>query len=343
MKALMKLKSEPGLQLREVEVPNIQDHEVLIKVKKTAICGTDLHILEWNAWAQKTIHVPLIIGHEFMGEIVKIGKAISHLKVGTRVSGEGHITCGICRNCREGKQHLCPNTLGIGVQRDGAFAEYIALPAINVIPIPDSLSDDIATLLDPLGNAVHTTLCFDLIGEDVLITGAGPIGLMAVAVAKQVGAGRVVITDVNEYRLDLAKNFGATETINTQQLSTNKNAILKRFQENYEFTVGLEMSGYPDELPLILDSLSNGGNIALLGIPERPFAIDWDKVIFKGLTIKGIYGRKMFETWDKMLHLLQTGLNITPVITHHFKAEDFNNAFKMACSGKAGKIILDWE
>lgn len=340
MKALLKLKPEKGLWLQDVPLPTIQDDEVLIKIKTIALCGTDLHIYRWDGWAQKHIETPLIIGHEFIGEIAAIGKRVTHLSVGERVSGEGHITCGHCRNCREGQQHLCPNTIGIGIQRNGAFAEYLALPARNVIPIPPALSDDVATILDPLGNAVHTALKFDLVGEDVLITGAGPIGLMATAIAKQIGAKNIVVTDLNDYRLKLAKDFGATKTINIQDLSLTQ--ILSALGKSFDFTVGLEMSGHIFAYQLMLESLSYGAHLALLGIPEQELSLDFNKIIFKGLTLKGIYGRKMFETWDKMIHLLESGLKISHVITHHFKAEAFEQAFAKIGSGEAGKIILSW-
>jgi len=340
MKALVKLKPEKGLWLQEIDIPTIKDHEVLIKVQATALCGTDLHIYDWNAWAQKTIATPLIIGHEFMGEIAAIGSAVTHLKIGERVSGEGHITCGICRNCREEKRHLCPHTQSIGSQKNGAFAEYLSLPASNIIQIPDYISNDTAAILDPLGNAFHTAHSFDLIGEDILITGAGPIGLMAIAIAKQVGARHIVVTDINDYRLDLAKRLGATYAINIQQESLSK--TIQTLDLTDGFTVGLEMSGQPEALLLLLDTVSHGASIGLLGIPEHNFAIDWNKVIFKGLTLKGIFGRKMYETWDKVIHLLQSGLTLSPIITHHFKAEDYEAAFKAAAAGLAGKIILQW-
>jgi threonine 3-dehydrogenase len=341
MKALVKLKPEPGLVLQEIPRPTLEDHEVLIKIQTTAICGTDLHIYEWNTWAQHTIRVPIVIGHEFMGEIVEVGRDVHHLKIGDRVSGEGHITCGFCRNCREEKQHLCPHTQGIGVNRNGAFCEFFAFPASNIIPLPEYISNETAAILDPLGNAIHTTLSFDLIGEDVLITGAGPVGLMAIAIAKQVGARYIVITDINDYRLDLAKKLGATYAINIQKESLAK--AIQTLNLTDGFTVGLEMSGQAEAMRLLLDSVSYGASIGLLGIPDRDFEIDWNKIIFKGLTLKGIYGRKMYETWDKMLHLLQSGLNIAPIITHHFKIEEFEKAFDNARSGQTGKIILQWD
>ena len=342
MKAIMKLKPEPGLTLKEVPIPEIKSNEVLVKIKATAICGTDLHIYHWDAFAQKTIHLPLIIGHEFMGEIASVGAEISHLKVGDRVSGEGHITCGFCRNCREGKQYLCPNTEGIGSQRNGAFAEYLALPASNIIPLPKFISDEVAAILDPLGNAVHTTLIFDIIGENILITGAGPIGLLSVTIAKHIGAKQIVITDINPFRLELAKQFGANKTIN-MNIETNPLKILLE-DEAYSdgFPVGLEMSGAPSAIHLQLEALMHGASLALLGIPKQDVLMDCHKIIFKGLTVKGIYGRKMYETWDKSLSLLQSGLDISAVITHHFQAEDFEQAFKTIEEGNTGKVILHW-
>ncbi len=338
MKALVKLKPMVGLSIQEVKMPAIQEHEALIKIKATAICGTDLHIFNWDHWASKNITLPLIIGHEFMGEVAAVGKKVSHLKIGDRVSGEGHLVCGLCRNCREGKQHLCPKTRGIGLHRAGACAEYLAMPADNIISIPNFITDDIATILDPLGNAVHTTLSFDTIGEDLLITGAGPIGLMAIAVAKHTGAKRIVITDINDYRLNLAKVFGATETLNAEKQPLN--TLLEYLSQ--KFNIGLEMSGNKNAFLLLLEAIRHGGSIALLGIPEQDIILDCNKVIFKGLTLKGIYGRKMYETWDKMLNMLQSGLDVSSVITHHFEAQDFKKAFETIILGKAGKVILHW-
>lgn len=340
MKALVKLKPEKGLWLQEIDKPILKEDEVLIKIQTTSICGTDLHIYNWDDWAKNTLSLPVVIGHEFMGTIVEIGSSVHHLKIGDRVTGEGHITCGICRNCREGKQHLCPYAKGIGVQRPGAFSEFFAHPASNVIPIPSFISDDLGCILDPLGNAIHTSLSFDLTGEDVLITGAGPIGLMSIAVAKWVGARYIVVTDISDYRLELAKHLGATRTINIQN-QTFHNAI-QGLDLEQGFTVGLEMSGKPQALELLLDNVAYGASLGLLGIPLHPFAIDWNEVIFKGLTLKGIYGRKMYETWDKMFHLLQSGLDLSSVITHHFKIEEFQQAFDVAQSGHAGKIIFHW-
>lgn len=340
MKALGKLKAELGIWMFDAKMPTLGHNDVLIKVRKTAICGTDMHIYNWDDWAQKTIPVPMTTGHEFVGEIVEIGSEVSGLTIGQRVSGEGHITCGHCRNCRAGRRHLCRNTVGVGVNRDGCFAEYIAIPAVNVFPIPDSISDEIASILDPLGNAVHTALAFDLVGEDVLITGAGPIGIMAVAVAKHAGARHIVITDINNYRLSLAEKMGATRAINVQ--NTTLAEVMAELGMIEGFDVGLEMSGNPVAFNDMLLKMNHGGNVAILGIPPAAAAIDWNQVIFKGLTLKGIYGRQMFETWYKMVSMLQSGLDITPVLTHQYPVDDFQQAFETMRSGHSGKVILDW-
>lgn len=341
MKALCKLKAEPGLWLTDVEIPTIGPNDVLIKVKKTAICGTDLHIYNWDEWAQRTVPVPLIIGHEFVGTVAEVGSEVTAFKVGERVSAEGHITCGYCRNCRGGRQHLCRNTVNTGCQRNGCFAEYVAMPAHNVVRLPDSISDDVAAFLDPLGNAVHTALSFNLVGEDVLITGAGPIGIMAIAIARHAGARHIVITDINEYRLALAKKIGATRAVNTQQTSLLD--TMKELGMKEGFDVGLEMSGHPAAFNEMLKVINYGAHIALLGLLPNPTAIDWDNVIFKGLVLKGIYGREMFETWYKMISMLQTGLDVSALVTHHFPAADFQQAFDVLRSGNAGKVILDWD
>ena len=340
MKALVKSKSEPGIWLEDMPEPQMGINDVLIKIKKTAICGTDIHIYNWDNWAQKNIPVPMTVGHEFAGEVVDIGSEVNGLKIGQRVSGEGHITCDYCRNCRAGKRHLCRNTVGVGVNRAGAFAEYLVLPASNVCPLPDNISDEQAAILDPLGNATHTALSFDLVGEDVLITGAGPIGIMAVAIAKKAGARYVVITDVNQYRLDLAKKMGADITINIKNESIKSS--MKKLNMTEGFDVGLEMSGNGQALIEMIDSLNNGAKMALLGIPPENLAIDWNQVIFKGLNIKGIYGREMYETWYKMISMIQSGLDINPVITDRFKVDDFQKAFDKMASGNTGKVILDW-
>lgn len=340
MKSLSKLKPEPGIWMTDVPLPTIGPNDLLIKIKKTAICGTDLHIYNWDEWAQRTVPVPLVVGHEFVGVVAEVGDEVDGFKVGDRVSGEGHITCGYCRRCRGGRQHLCRNSVGTGVQRNGCFAEYLSFPARNAVRVPDNISDDIAAFFDPLGNAVHTALSFDLVGEDVLITGAGPIGIMAVAIAKHVGARHVVITDVNEYRLDLARKMGATLAVNPQQ--TPLTDVMKQLDMTEGFDVGLEMSGHPAAFNQMLDVMNYGGHVALLGILPNQTGIKWDNVIFKGLILKGIYGREMFETWYKMITMLQSGLNVTPVLTHHFPVDNFQQGFDVLRSGNAGKVVLDW-
>jgi threonine 3-dehydrogenase len=341
MKALVKAKPEVGVWLQDQPMPVMGSNDVLIKIKKTAICGTDIHIYNWDEWAQKTIPVPMIIGHEFAGEIVDLGSEVKGLHKNQRVSGEGHITCGHCRNCRAGKIHLCRNTLGVGVNRSGCFAEYLVIPASNVCPIPDDITDSQAAILDPLGNATHTALSFDLVGEDVLITGAGPIGIMAVSIAKKAGARYVVITDINDYRLDLAKKMGADLAINIKQSSIKESMRTLNMQEGFD--VGLEMSGNPTAIIDMIDNLNHGGKMSLLGIPPKNLAIDWTQVVFKGLHIKGIYGREMYETWYKMISMLQSGLDVNPVITDHFHIDDFQTAFNKMLTGNTGKVILNWE
>ena len=340
MKALVKSKPERGIWLEDIDEPVPGHNDVLIKVGRTAICGTDIHIYQWDDWASKTIPVPLAVGHEFSGEIVEYGSEVKGFSVGDRVSAEGHITCGICRNCRAGRRHLCINTVGVGVNRAGAFAEYLSVPAFNVFKVPDVITDDMAAILDPLGNATHTALSFDLVGEDVLITGAGPIGIMAVAIARYVGARHVVITDVNDYRLKLAKKMGATVALNVAEGSLE--ATMNDLGMDEGFDVGMEMSGNPSAIRDMLSTLHHGGQAALLGIPPGETTVDWEQVIFKGLTLKGIYGRKMFETWYKMASMLQSGLDISPVITHHFDVADFRQAFELMESGQSGKVILNW-
>ena len=340
MKALAKLTRSEGLTLTELPMPEVGHNDLLIKIKKTAICGTDMHIWNWDEWAQKTIPVPMQVGHEYIGEVAGMGQEVVGFTIGERVSGEGHITCGHCRNCRAGRRHLCRNTVGVGVNRAGAFAEYLVIPAFNAFPIPDEIPDDLAAIFDPFGNAVHTALSFNLIGEDVLITGAGPIGIMAVAIAKHVGARHVVITDVNEYRLDLARQMGATRAVNV--LKTNLTDVMAELNMHEGFDVGLEMSGNPSAFRQMLDKMNHGGKVALLGIPPSETAIDWNQVIFKGLVSKGVYGREMFETWYKMVALIQSGLDISPLITHHFKIDDFKQGFDAMNSGQSGKVILDW-
>lgn len=338
MKALIKKLPEKGLWLEDVPIPSIADDEVLVKIKKVSICGTDVHIYKWDEWAQKTIPIPMVIGHEFMGEIAKVGKNVRWLKEGDRISGEGHITCGRCPPCRVGKKHLCMNTLGVGVNRHGCFAEYFNLPADNVFLLPQSVPDDIAAIFDPYGNAVHTALSFPLTGEDVLITGAGPIGIMAAAIARKAGARNVVITDRKPYRLELAKKMGATHTVDitTQTLRD----VMDKAGITYGFTVGLEMSGNPKGLMDILETAQHGANIALLGFLPPDCVIDWHLVIFKMLVIKGIYGREIFRTWYLMTHLLESGLDLKPMITHRFAFEDFEKGFAAMLSGESGKVIL---
>ncbi|MDF1647095.1 MAG: L-threonine 3-dehydrogenase [Legionellaceae bacterium] len=340
MKALVKAKPEPGIWMEDVPIPKCGADEVLIKIQKTAICGTDIHIYSWDDWARATIPVPMVVGHEFFGEIVEVGQAVKALKVGQRVSGEGHVTCGICRNCRAGRQHLCRSTLGVGVNQQGCFAEYLVLPAANVLVLPDEITSDQGAILDPFGNASHCALSFKLIGEDVLITGAGPIGVMAVAIAKHAGARYVVITDVNEYRLDLARKMGATCALNVTQ--GHLKDVMSELGMTEGFDVGFEMSGNPRALNDMVESMNHGGKMAILGIPPRETLIDWNQVIFKGLVIKGIYGREMYDTWYKMITMLQSGLDLSPVITHHFPVDDFQEAFQTMVSGQSGKVILDW-
>lgn len=340
MKSLVKSQRKPGIWLEEVAKPTYGVNEVLIRVHKTAICGTDIHIYLWDEWAQATIPVPMTVGHEFYGVIEEIGTEVKGLKIGDRVSGEGHITCGICRNCRAGKRHLCRLTLGVGVNRAGAFAEYLVLPADNVIVLPSHVSADVASILDPFGNATYTALSHDLVGEDVLITGAGPIGIMACAIARHAGARFVVITDINDYRLDLAKKMGATKTVNIQRESLTE--VMQDLNMKEGFDVGLEMSGHPNALNTLFEVMNHGGKVSLLGIPPKKTAIDWNLVIFKGLVIKGIYGREMYETWYKMISMLQSGLSLEPVITHSFKIKDYLEGFELMASGKSGKVILDW-
>jgi len=341
MKALAKLYSEKGIWMTECEKPTVGHNDLMIKIHKTAICGTDMHIYQWDEWAQKTIPVPMVVGHEYVGEVVDMGQEVLGFALGDRVSGEGHITCGHCRNCRAGRRHLCRNTTGVGVNRQGAFAEYLVIPAFNAFKIPHNISSDLAAIFDPFGNAVHTALSFDLVGEDVLITGAGPIGIMAAAVARHVGARYVVITDINEYRLDLALKMGADRAINVSK--TGLKEVMQDLGMTEGFDVGLEMSGVPAALRDMLDKMNNGGKIAMLGIPPNDVAIDWDQVIFKGLMIKGIYGREMFETWYKMASLIQSGLDLKPMVTHQFGIDDFQQGFDIMGSGQSGKVILNWQ
>lgn len=341
MKVLAKLKPEEGMWMSEADKPEVGYNDILIKIKKTAICGTDVHIYNWDEWSQNTVPVGMTVGHEYVGVVADMGAGVRGFKVGDRVSGEGHITCGHCRNCRAGRRHLCRNTMGVGVNRAGAFAEYLAIPADNAFKLPDEVSDDMAAIFDPFGNAVHTALSFDLVGEDVLITGAGPIGMMAAAVAKHAGARHVVITDINDFRLDLAKKMGATRTVNSQH--ENLKDVMAELGMTEGFDVGLEMSGVGVAFNGMLKAMNHGGKVALLGIPPKDMAIDWNEVIFKGLVIKGIYGREMFETWYKMAALIQSGLDLSPMITHVMPVDNFQEGFDIMRSGKSGKVILDWE
>jgi len=337
MNALVKKRAGQGLVMDEVPVPQIGGNDLLVKVTHTAICGTDLHIWNWDEWAQRTLHPPLVAGHEFVGRIVDMGANVSGYRIGERVSGEGHIVCGVCRSCRAGRRHLCTNTVGIGVQRDGCFAEYLSLPASNAWHVHPGISSDIACFLDPLGNATHSALSFDLVGEDVLITGAGPIGIMAAAICRHCGAQRIVVTDVNDYRLGLAAKMGATLTLNVTRGSIEE---AREKLSIIGFDIGLEMSGNGAAFESMLENMYHGGRIALLGILPNSTGIRWDQVIFKGLTIKGIYGREIFETWYKMQTMLQSGLDVSPVLTHRFPFEQFERGFAAMQSGDCGKVIL---
>ncbi|MDQ3627185.1 MAG: L-threonine 3-dehydrogenase [Verrucomicrobiota bacterium] len=340
MPAVVKTRSAPGLELQEVPVPEVGPNDVLIRVQKASICGTDVHIYNWDAWAQKTIPVPLVIGHEFVGIVADVGSAVTDFKQGELVTTEGHIVCGHCRNCLAGRRHLCPNTKGIGVNRPGGFAEFVSVPASNIWRCDPNIPLDVISCSDPLGNAVHTALSFDLVGEDVLITGAGPIGCMAVPICKMAGARKVVITDVNPYRLDIARKMGATLAIDVRERTLQDAKEELGMKEGFD--VGLEMSGNPRAFTDMLDAMVNGGRIAMLGIMPGNAAIDWNLVVFHGLTIKGIYGREMFETWYKMTALIQSGLDISPVITHHFPFTKFQEGIELMKSGQSGKIVLDW-
>jgi threonine 3-dehydrogenase len=340
MKALVKAAPEAGLSMQQVEVPEPAADEVLIKVKKTAICGTDVHIWKWDEWSANTVPTPMVVGHEFCGEIVDTGAAVKKFSRGQRVSGEGHVVCGTCRNCRAGRGHLCRNTLGVGVNRPGAFAEYLVLPQDNVVPIPDDIPDEIAAIFDPFGNAVHTALSFDLIGEDVLVTGAGPIGIMGALVAQRVGARKVVITDISDYRINLASDMGVQHVVNAEKQDLND--VMQSLGMTEGFDVGLEMSGAAPAMRDMIDKMNNGGKIALLGIAPTEFAVDWNKIIFKMLQVKGIYGREIFETWYKMIAMVQSGLDLQGLITHRIIAEEFESGFEYMLSGEAGKVVMDW-
>lgn len=341
MKALVKRHSQPGLWLEDVPEPQVGINDVLVRVDRTGICGTDVHIYKWDAWARKTIPVPMVVGHEFVGEIVSVGSNVSDFHPGEVVSGEGHVVCGRCRNCLAGRRHLCKDTSGVGVNRPGAFAEFIVLPMTNVWHHRPDIDRDVAAIFDPFGNAVHTALSFPVLGEDVLITGAGPIGIMAAAVAKHAGARYVVITDVNDYRLSLARKMGATLAHNVTG-KENLQDVQRRLGMKEGFDVGLEMSGNPQAFRDLLANMAHGGKIAMLGIPSEPIAIDWNTVVFNMLTIKGIYGREMYETWYQMSVMLESGLDIRPIITHRFHAAEFEKGFEVMLSGESGKVVLDW-
>ncbi len=340
MKALVKKYSKPGLWLDEVPVPEYGINDVLIKIHKTSICGTDIHIYKWDDWAKKTIPVPMVTGHEYVGTIEAVGSNVHDVKIGELVSGEGHIVCGRCRNCRAGRRHLCKNAMGVGVNRPGCFAEYVSIPVSNVWHCDPKIPKEIFSIFDPFGNAAHTALSFNVLGEDVLITGAGPIGIMAAAIVKHSGARYVVITDMNPYRLELAEKMGVTKAVNIAK--ENLNDVMNELGMTEGFDVGLEMSGNINALNGMIDTMCHGGKIALLGILPSSAAIDWEKVVFNGLTLKGIYGREMFETWYKMTTMIQSGLDISPVITHHFPYESFEEGFEIMASGESGKIILNW-
>ncbi len=339
MKAIVKKEAKPGVVMIDAPKPQIGENDLLIKISKTSICGTDVHLYEWDEWAQKTLPVPSIIGHEFVGHVAEIGARVTKFKVGDRVSGEGHLTCGNCRHCRTGRRVLCPNTKGIGVNRDGCFAEYLCLPEENAFFVPDEIPDEVASIFDPLGNAVHTALMYDLVGQDVLITGAGPIGLMSIAIAKKAGARKVIITDLNDYRLEMARKMGVDAAVSITKESVED--VMKRHGID-GFDVCLEMSGSAKALETIPYLLTHGGHLVLLGIMPSNATINWHLVIFKMITIKGIYGREIFRTWYQMQHLLQSGLDVMPVITHRFKATDFQKGFDAMLSGQCGKVILDW-
>jgi threonine 3-dehydrogenase len=341
MKALVKLKPERGIWMEEMPIPHVGINDVLVKIKKTAICGTDLHIYKWDEWSQRTIKTPMIIGHEYVGEIVEKGRGVKNLKVGDRVTGEGHIACGHCRNCRRGKLHVCENSVGIGVHRDGSFAEYIALPAANIIKLDPKISDEFAAIMDPFGNATHAALSFPLIAEDVLITGAGLIGSMATAICRFAGARYVVVSDLSDYRLEIAKKMGATLTVNPSKGESIADTIKQLKMRGFD--IGLEMSGSPQAFQDMLKHMYNGSKISLLGILPNTTTVNWDDIIFKALTIKGIYGREMWETWYQMEQMLISGIDLSPVITHRFHIDDFQQGFDVMDSGMCGKVILSWD
>lgn len=340
MKALVKSEPRRGLWMQRVPVPKPGPQDVLIKVSKSAICGTDVHIWKWDEWSARTVPVPMVIGHEFCGQTVDTGAAAPKFRVGQRVSGEGHIVCGFCRNCRAGRGHLCRNTQGVGVDRPGSFAEYLCIPEVNVVPIPEDIPDEIAAIFDPFGNAVHTALSFDLVGEDVLVTGAGPIGIMGALVAQRVGARKVVITDINPYRVALAKRLGVQTVVNAKEEKLTD--VMAQLGMTEGFDVGLEMSGSAPAMRDMIGTMNNGGKIALLGIAPTEFSVDWNEIIFKMLNIKGIYGREIFETWYKMIALVQSGLDLSGLITHRISIDDFETGFEAMLAGEAGKVVMDW-
>lgn len=340
MKAIVKTEAGPGLTIEDVPEPEAGPRDVLIRIRKTSICGTDLHIYNWDSWSQKTVKPPLTLGHEYCGEIVEVGSGVKDFEVGELVSGEGHIVCGHCRNCLAGRRHLCPHTVGVGVNRDGAFAEYLSLPAQNAYKVSREIPEEIISNFDPLGNAVHTALSWDLVAEDILITGAGPIGCMSAAVAAFAGARHIVVTDINPYRLDLAKKLGATRVVDVSSESLDD--VKEELGMVEGFDIAFEMSGHPSGLQDILEHTSNGARVSLLGIYPKPFEVDWDPVIFKGLMLKGIYGREIFETWYRMTAMIRAGLDISPVITHRLHYTDFEKGIEAMRLGQAGKVVLDW-
>ena len=341
MKALVKKYAEKGIWMEDVPIPEVGVNDVLIKIKKTAICGTDLHIYKWDEWSQKTIHTPMVIGHEYVGVVAKVGLGVRNIEVGDRVTGEGHIACGHCRNCRRGKLHVCEYSIGVGVNRDGAFAEYLCIPESNVVKLDARISDEMASIMDPFGNATHTALSFPLIGEDVLITGAGLIGTMATAICRFAGARYIVVTDISDYRLNIAKQMGATLAINPSKGETVKQAMEQLHMRGFD--IGLEMSGSPVAFREMIDSMYKGSKIAQLGILPDTTTVNWSEIIFNALTIKGIYGREMWETWYQMEQMLISGIDLTPVITHRFHIDDFQKGFDVMESGLCGKVILNWE
>ncbi|WP_314885824.1 L-threonine 3-dehydrogenase [Psychrobacter immobilis] len=341
MKALVKAHAKKGIWMQDMPEPTVGINDVKIKIKKTAICGTDLHIYKWDEWSQNTIKTPMIIGHEYVGIISEIGEGVKHLEVGDRVTGEGHIACGHCRNCRRGKLHVCENTIGVGVDRDGAFAEYLVIPADNVIKLDERISDEMAAIMDPFGNATHTALSFPVLGEDVLVTGAGLIGSMATAICRFAGARNIVVSDISDYRLELAKKMGATMTINPAKGETIEGAIAEL--KMHGFDIGLEMSGSPQAFDSMISNMYNGSKISLLGILPNTTTVDWSKIIFKALTLKGIYGREMWETWYQMEQMLISGIDLSPIITHRMHIDDFQEGFDIMESGQCGKVILSWD